>query len=64
MSPRRKFEPGEGALLAPQSIEPSRRWGLPLALTASAVVMAAAISACALMRSPMNRTSEQRTRIS
>ncbi len=48
MSPRRKFEPDEGALLAPQSIELSR-WGLPLALTASALrVMAAAMpSLCA-----------------
>ncbi|OSC42014.1 mammalian cell entry protein [Mycobacterium decipiens] len=63
MSPRRKFETGEGPLLVALPIEPPRRWGLPprpwdlrarlfrlpAALIAAAVVSTAAISSCVFM---------------
>lgn len=47
MSPRRKFEPGGGSLLSPPV--PRRRWGLPLVTAFAAVVVAAAITLCALV---------------
>ncbi|AXN42342.1 hypothetical protein DSM43518_00441 [Mycobacterium marinum] len=50
MSPRRKFVPGEASLLVASYPEvPKRQWGLPLAATAAAVLMAAAITVCSLM---------------
>ena len=49
MSPRRKFRPGEGPLLVAHTAKPRRRWGLPLAATVSALLMAVAITASTLM---------------
>ena len=49
MSPRRKFQPGEGPLLVPRTAKPRPRWGLPLAAVVSALLMAAAITVSALM---------------
>jgi Mce-associated membrane protein len=49
MSPRRKFSPGEGSLLAANPVDAGRRWGLPLATAVAAVLMAAAITVCTLM---------------
>ncbi len=49
MSPRRKFEPGEAALLVARPVPPRRGWGLPLAAAVAAVLAAAAITVCTLM---------------
>jgi Mce-associated membrane protein len=49
MSPRRKFQPGEGPLLVAHTAKPRRRWGLPLAATVSALLMAAALTLSTLM---------------
>jgi Mce-associated membrane protein len=49
MSPRRKFQPGEGPLLVAHTAKPRQRWGLPLAAAASALLMAAAIAVSTLM---------------
>ncbi|WP_445162538.1 mammalian cell entry protein [Mycobacterium sp. Dal123C01] len=50
MSPRRKFQPGEGALLvAADPVTQRRPRGLPLVGALAAVLMAAAITVCALM---------------
>jgi Mce-associated membrane protein len=49
MSPRRKFETGEGSLLVERPVPPGRRWGLPVAGTVAALLMVAAIAACTLM---------------
>ncbi len=49
MSPRRKFQPGEEPLLVAHPVEPLRRWGLPLATTVAALLMAAAITVSTLM---------------
>ena len=49
MSPRRKFQPGEGPLLVAHSMTPQRRWGLPLASAVAALLMAAAITVSTLM---------------
>jgi Mce-associated membrane protein len=49
MSPRRKFEPGEGSLLVERPVPPGRPWGLPVASAAAALLMAAAIAVCTLM---------------
>ncbi len=49
MSPRRRFRPGEGPLLAAPPAAPRRRWGLPLVSTVAALLMAAAITACSLI---------------
>ena len=49
MSPRRKFQPGEGPLLVAQPLPPRRPWGLPLASTVAALLMAAAITVSTLM---------------
>lgn len=49
MSPRRKFRPGEGPLLIARPLPPGRPWGLPLACSVAAVLMAAAITVCGLM---------------
>ena len=48
MSPRRKFRPGEGPLLVAPTAKP-RRWGLPLAATVSALLMAAALTLSTLV---------------
>ncbi|WP_205875900.1 mammalian cell entry protein [Mycobacterium camsae] len=63
MSPRRKFEPGEGSLLVPQAIPP-RRWALPLVSSITSVVMAAAIALSAFMlvnHQSRDRTAERET---
>jgi Mce-associated membrane protein len=49
MSPRRKFQPGEGSLLVANPVDARRRWGLPLATAVAAVLMAAAITVCTVM---------------
>jgi Mce-associated membrane protein len=49
MSPRRKFRPGEGPLLVAHAAQPQRRWGLPLAATVSALLMAVAVAVSTLM---------------
>jgi Mce-associated membrane protein len=49
MSPRRKFQPGEGPLLVAHTAKPRRRWGLPVASAVSALVMAASITGSTLM---------------
>jgi Mce-associated membrane protein len=49
MSPRRKFQPGEEPLLVAHAVPVGRRWGLPLAATVAALVMAAAITVSTLM---------------
>lgn len=48
MSPRRKFQPGEGLLLVAYAVSP-RRWGLPLATAAAALIMVMAFAASTLM---------------
>ena len=49
MSPRRKFRPGEEPLFVARTAKPQRRWGLPLAATVSALLMAAALTLSTLM---------------
>lgn len=49
MSPRRKFAPGERPLLVERPVAPPRGWLMPLASTVAAVLMVAAITACALV---------------
>jgi Mce-associated membrane protein len=49
MSPRHKFQPGEEPLLVAHPVETRRPWGLPLATTVAALLMAAAITVCTLM---------------
>ena len=49
MSPRRKFQPGEGPLLIAHPVAARRPWGLPLASAVAALLMAAAITVCTLM---------------
>ncbi len=58
MSPRRKFEPGEGSLLVPRPVPPGRPWGLPWASAIAAIFMAAAITVCTLML--INHESRER----
>jgi len=48
MSPRRKFQPGEESLFVARPVE-ARPWGLALAGAVTAVLMAAAVTACTLM---------------
>jgi Mce-associated membrane protein len=49
MSPRRKFQPGEGALLVAHAVQPRPRRGLPLASMVAALVVMAAITLSTLM---------------
>ena len=50
MSPRRKFSPGEGALLvATDPVTERRPWGLPLVSAVAGVLMATAIALSTLM---------------
>lgn len=49
MSPRRKFETGEGTLLVERPVPPGRPWGLPVAGAVAALLMVAVIAACTLM---------------
>src|SRR5690242_14889194 len=51
MSPRRRIAPGERPLLIarPVEVEAQRPWLMPWASTVAAVLMVAAITACALM---------------
>lgn len=49
MSPRRKFAPGEEPLLVSHPAPPGRPRVLPVASAVAALVMAAAITVCALM---------------
>lgn len=59
MSPRRKFQPGEGRLLAAQAGKPQRQWEFPLLATVAAALMVAAIMASTVMR--MSHVSVERT---
>lgn len=49
MSPRRKFQPGEGSLFVAHIVKPRPRWGLPLAATVATLLMAVAVTAATLM---------------
>ena len=49
MSPRRKFQPGEGPLLVAHPVRGRRAWGLPIATAVAGWLMAAAITICTLM---------------
>jgi Mce-associated membrane protein len=49
MSPRRKFQPGEGRLLIAQPVRARRAWRLPIATAVAGLLMAAAITICTLM---------------
>ncbi|RFD26382.1 mammalian cell entry protein [Mycobacterium uberis] len=49
MSPRRKFQAGEGPLLAAGTVVSQRRWGLAFVATVTALVMTAATMASILM---------------
>jgi Mce-associated membrane protein len=49
MSPRRKFQPGEGPLLVAPPARPRRPWGLVIASVVAAMLMAAAITGSAWM---------------
>ena len=49
MSPRRKFQPGEGALFVAHPVTRQRLWGLPLASAVAGLLMAAAITVSTLM---------------
>ncbi len=49
MSPRRKFQPGEGRLLVARQGNPQRRWEFPLVAAVAAMMMAAAITVSTLM---------------
>ncbi len=49
MSPRRKFQPGEEPLLVAHVVKPRPRWGLPLAATVAALLMAAAVTVSTLV---------------
>jgi Mce-associated membrane protein len=49
MSPRRKFQPGEGPLLVAHPVRARRVWGLPIATAVAGLLMAAAITICTLM---------------
>jgi Mce-associated membrane protein len=49
MSPRRKFQPGEEPLLVAHPVTQQRQWGLPIASTIAALLMAAAITVSTLM---------------
>ncbi|MGB8388746.1 mammalian cell entry protein [Mycobacterium sp.] len=64
MSPRRKFQPGEGALLVAHPVSPGRPSGLPLAGAVAGLLMAAAITVCTLMlishESRLRATSKNR----
>ncbi len=59
MSPRRKFEPGGGHLF-PAPLR-RRRWGLPLATTLCAAVVAAAVTLCTLVL--ISHQTQRRTTI-
>ncbi len=49
MSPRRKFQPGEGLLLVTHPVPPRRPRGLPWASAIAAALMTVAITVCTLM---------------
>lgn len=49
MSPRRKFQPGEQPLLVAQPVPAHRPSGMPLVTAVAGLVMAAAVTASALM---------------
>lgn len=49
MSPRRKFSPGERPLLVAQPVDQERPWIFPMAFVVAALLMAVAITGCALM---------------
>ncbi|CAM4257940.1 hypothetical protein MB901379_00330 [Mycobacterium basiliense] len=49
MSPRRKYQPGQGILLVAPADRPSRPWGLPVLAALAALVMTAAITVSGLM---------------
>jgi Mce-associated membrane protein len=49
MSPRRKFQPGEGSLLVAQAPSRQRPWAYSLTIAIAALLMVAAITASTLM---------------
>jgi Mce-associated membrane protein len=49
MSPRRKFQPGEGSLFVTHPVRPGPPWGLRVAGSVAGSLMAAAIAVCTLM---------------
>jgi|SRR5580693_1117306 Mce-associated membrane protein len=59
MSPRRKFQPGEGPLLVAHPVQARRLWGFPLASAVAALLMAAAIAVSTLML--ISHESRERT---
>jgi Mce-associated membrane protein len=61
VSPRRRFRPGEQHLLVAQQVQPRRR-GLPLAAAVGALVMVAAVTACALMFVSYRSTQDEKSR--
>ena len=59
MSPRRKIDAEEPELYTTPAPKPPRRWGLPIVAALSAVLIAAAIAASALM--VVSHESDRRT---
>jgi Mce-associated membrane protein len=64
VSPRRKFQPGERPLLVAQPVRQGSPWLLPMACVVAALLMAVAITGCALMlashQTRMRATSKDR----
>ena len=61
MSPRRKIDAEEPELYTIPAPKPPRRWGLPIVAALSAVLVAAAIAASALM--VVSHESDRRTQV-
>jgi Mce-associated membrane protein len=61
MSPRRKIDAEEPELYTTPAPKPPRRWGLPIVTSLSAVLIAAAIAASALML--VSHESDRKTQI-
>ena len=61
MSPRRKIDAEEPELYTTPAAKPARRWGLPIVATLSAILIAAAIAASALM--VVSHESDHRTQV-
>ena len=61
MSPRRKIDAEEPELYTTPAAKPPRRWGLPIVATLSAILIAAAIAASALM--VVSHESDHRTQV-
>ena len=61
MSPRRKIDAEEPEIYTPRAPKPSRRWGLPIVASLSAVLVAAAIAASTLML--VSHETDRRTQV-